>query len=281
MAPGHTPTIKARHLGAILRKKREQYGLDIAQVAADIDVNASTISRIERGLHKSDDDTLRALFNRYHLTFEQQKELTDLAAEAFRAGWWLDHRDVLHDVFAVMEDEASRILSYQSYVAPGILQTDAYARALFAATPAKPSASEVDKRVRARQGRRAILERTDPPQLHAVMSEAVLRQQVGGVEVMRAQLRHLSEIGRRENVTLQVVPYTAGAHAGLEGPFIIFEFEHPDIYDVVHTENLGGSSYSESRAAVERFRLAWGSVVGAALPPDESAAMIAALANER
>jgi transcriptional regulator with XRE-family HTH domain len=273
--------MKARRLGAILKTTREHFGLDLAQVAADIDVNASTVSRIERGLHQSDHETMQALFNRYHLTFDQQRELLDLAAEAFRSGWWLEYGDVLHDVFAVMEDEAHRILSFQSQVVPGLLQTDAYARALFADGLAAPDPWETDdleRRVRARRERRAILDRMNPPQLHAVLGETAIRQQVGGADVMRVQLRRLVEIGGRENVTLQVLPYKAGAHAGMGGPFIIFEFEHPDDPDVVHTENLSGSAYSESRSAVERFRLAWGNVTDAALPPGESADMIAALA---
>lgn len=284
MARGHTPTIKARILGMRLKAIREQYGLDIAQVAADIDVNASTISRIEKGLHRSDQETMRALFDRYHLTFEHERELLDLAAEAFMSGWWLDYRDVLHGFFAVLEDEARRILSYQSQLVPGLLQTDAYARALFSAGPSATDprdTEDVEKRIRARQARRAILERIDPPQLHAVMSESVLRQQIGGTDTMRAQLAHLAQMGRRENVTMQVLPYSAGATAGLEGPFIIFEFDYPDCPAVAHTENLSGSVYSESVAAVERFRLAWGSVVDAALPPKESAVLIEALATER
>jgi len=281
MARGHTPTIKARRLGAILKATREQFGLDLAQVAADIDVNASTVSRIERGLHQSDQETMKALFNRYHLTFDQQRELLDLAAEAFRSGWWLEYGDVLHDVFAVTEDEAHQILSFQSQVVPGLLQTDAYARALFADGLAAPDTWETDdleRRVRARRERRAILDRINPPQLHAVLGETAIRQQVGGTDVMRAQLRHLMEMGQRENVTLQVLPYSAGAHAGLGGPFIIFEFDHEDYPDVVHTENLSGSAYSESKTAVQRFRLAWGSVTDAALTPSKSAEFIAALA---
>jgi len=273
--------MKARRLGAILKATREHFGLDLAQVAADIDVNSSTVSRIERGLHQSDHETMRALFDRYHLTFDQQRELLDLAAEAFRSGWWLEYGDVLHDVFAVMEDEAQRILSYQSQVIPGLLQTDAYARALFETLLAEPDAWEigdVEKRVRARRERRGILDRSNPPHLHAVLAEGALRQQVGGRNIMRAQLEHLTEMGGRPNVTLQVLPYSAGAHAGLSGPFVVFEFEHADDPDVVHSEDLSGSAYSESKGAVARFRLAWGGVTDAALTPSESAEFIAALA---
>jgi transcriptional regulator with XRE-family HTH domain len=274
--------MKARRFGAILKKIREGYGLEIAQVAADIGVSASTVGRIEQGLHKSALATVEGLFRRYELNFDRQKELLDLAAEAFRSGWWIDYGDVLHDFFAVLEDEATRIRSFQSQVVPGILQTDSYARALFTDTlkPEFRHTGSIEKRVQARRLRRGILERPDPPHLHAVLAEAAIRQQVGGRDVMRTQLRHLAEMGQRENIILQVLPFTARAHAGLGGSFVIFEFDHPDDPDIVHTEDLSGSSYSETEQAVARFRLAWDSVVDAALSPGESADLISALMNK-
>lgn len=276
--------MRARRLGRYLAELREHYGLEIAQVARDIDTSHMTIRRVEQGLHQTDLAILEKLFDRYHVDYERRMELLDLAASAFRSGWWLEYGDVLHDVFAVMEDEASRILSFQSQVVPGLLQTDAYARALFESGLAAPDtweAQNVEKRVRARRERRAILDRENPPQLHAVLGEAAVRQQVGGLDVMGGQLSHLAEMATRDNVALQVLPFTAGEHAGLGGSFIVFEFAHPDDPDVVHSENLSGSAYSESESALARFRLAWGSVVDAALAPDESAALLAALVPER
>jgi transcriptional regulator with XRE-family HTH domain len=266
-----------------LTELRERYGLDIAQVAEDIGASHMTIRRVEKGLHQADLAILEKLFDRYQLAYERRMELLDLAASAFRSGWWLEYGDVLHGVFAVMEDEAARILSFQSQVMPGLLQTNAYARALFESGLAAPDtweAQNVEKRVRARSARRAILDRENPPQLHAVLGEAAIRQQVGGPEVMGRQLSHLAEMADHDNVVIQVLPFAAGAHAGLGGSFIVFEFEHEDDPDVVHSENLSGSAYSESESALTRFRLAWGSVVDAALPPDESAALIAALVPE-
>lgn len=284
MAPAHTRTIKARRLGLYLTRLRESYGLDIRAVAERINVSHMTVRRVEQGLHQTDLVILEKLFDTYEVAFERRQELLELAAEAFRSGWWIEYGDVLHGLFAVMEDEATQILSYQSQVIPGLLQTDAYARALFQAALGEPDTWEikdVEKRVRARRERRSVLERMDPPRLHAVLAEGALRQQVGGRNVMREQLEHLAEMSTRSNVTLQVLPYRAGAHAGLSGSFSIFEFPHPDDSDVVHSEDLSGSSYSETRGAVARFRLAWGSVTDAALAPSESAGMIAALASER
>jgi transcriptional regulator with XRE-family HTH domain len=286
MAQAHTRTVKARRLGAYLRRMREDYGLQTQDVARRLEVSHMTVRRIEQGLSKTDLDTLDRLFDVYDVAFERRKELANLAAEAFRSGWWIEYGDVLHGVFAVLEDEASKIRSFQSQLVPGILQIDAYARAVFQAAISDADGriwqkDTVEKQVLARRTRRAILDRPDPPELHVVMSEAVLHQEIGGPEAMAEQLAHIARIGQRENVTVQVLPYRAGAHAGLEGPFILFEFEHPDDPDVVHTENLSGSAYSETPGAVKRFRLAWGSVVDAALPSQESVAMIAALATAR
>jgi transcriptional regulator with XRE-family HTH domain len=283
MATAHTRTVKARRLGRYLVELRKSYGLNIAEVARDIEVSHMTVRRVEQGLHQTDLAILEKLFDRYQVAYERRMELLDLAAEAFRSGWWLEYDDILHDLFAVMEDEAAVIRSFQAQVVPGILQIDAYARALFEAGLAMPDTLEpqdVEKRVRARRERRAILDRPAPPRVHTIVAEAVLRQQVGGPEVMRAQIRHLAEMAERDSVMVQVLPFDSGAHAGLGGSFIIFEFEHSDDPDVVHSENLSGSVYSESPPAVARFRLAWGDIERAALAPDDSVAMLAALISE-
>lgn len=282
MARAHSPTRRARRLGLELRKMRELYGLEIAQVAAETEIHQRTLYRIERGEHQADPANLRKLLNRYRVDFEKQAELLALADSAFRRGWWLDYADVLDDLFAVLEDEADWILSYQCQVVPGLLQVDAYARALFKGGLTTATATETDaieKRVRARRERRGILERPDPPHLHAVLSETVLRQEVGGGEVMCRQLEHLAYMATRDAVTLQVLPFSAGAHTGMTGSFAIFEFADPADPDIAHTENLSGSAYSESEGALARFRMAWGGIADAALAPDESVAMIAALAT--
>ena len=284
MAPAHSPTIRARRLGRELRRLRESFGLDLAEVAQRTAVSYQTLRRIEKGLHQTDVTNLERLFEAYHVDYEKRAELLELATNAFRRGWWLEYSDVLDDLFAVLEDEADWILSYQSQVVPGLLQTDAYARALFRTGVASPSAVDVEnveKRVRARRERRAILERPDPPHLHAVLSEAVLRQEVGGADVMSRQLSYLAEMATRDTVTLQVLPYSVGAHAGMTSPFVIFEFADDADPDIAHAENLSGSAYSESESSLTRFRVAWGSVTDAALAPDESVAMLAALVSER
>lgn len=280
MTAPHSSTVRAKRLGFYLRGLREEHHLSAATVAARIGKHRSTIHRLEAGQTKPDTDLIVELLGVYGVDEAHTLALLDLAENAWRRGWWQEYGDVLDDTFACLEDEANLILSWQVQLVPGLLQTEDYARALFSAGSPQPGHDEIEQRVDARVRRRKLLRRTPAPHLHAILGETALRQEVGGPEVMSAQLHHLLEMGERDNVTIQALPFTAGAHLGMSGPFSIFEFEHPDDLAVAHTENLSGSAYSESASALVRFRLAWGDVVDAALPSDQSADLIAALATE-
>lgn len=288
MAQAHSPTIRARRLGKRLHDLRDTHQLDVKTVAARLRVSHMTIRRLEHGLTKADLGVLQELLDLYGVTTTERLELIHLAENAFRRGWWLEYGDVLDDTFVLLEDEASEIFTWQSLLVPGLLQIDAYARALFEvwprvgpATSLEHTTAEVERRVKARRSRRDILDRPGGPRLHAVLGEAALRQEVGDAETMRDQLAYMVKMASREDITLQVLPYSAGAHPGLSGPFSIFEFEHSEDPAVAHTENLSGSAYPESAEALNRFRLTWGSVTDAALPPQESASMIEALIAPR
>lgn len=280
MTAPHSSTVRAKRLGFYLRGLREEHHLSAATVAARIDRHRATIHRIENGQTKPDPELIVELLGVYGVDEAHKLALLDLAENAWRRGWWQEYGDVLDDTFACLEDEANLIESWQDQLVPGLLQTEDYARTLFSVGSPRPSADEIEQRVDARTRRRKLLRRTPAPHLHAVLSEAALRQEVGGPEIMCAQLHHLLEMGQRDNVTIQALPFAAGAHLGMSGPFSIFEFEHEDDPAVAHTENLSGSAYSESESALARFRLAWGDIVDAALPPDQSAGLIAALATE-
>lgn len=280
MTAPHSSTVRARRLGVYLRGLREEHHLSAATVAARIGRHRSTIHRIESGQTKPDTDLIMELLGVYGVDEAHKLALLDLAENAWRRGWWQEYGDVLDDTFACLEDEACLIQTWQTQLIPGLMQTEDYARALVSAASPRPSKDEIEQRVDARTRRRKLLRRTPAPHLHAVLGEAALRQEVGGPEIMSAQLHHLLEMSRRDNVTIQALPFAAGAHPGLSGPFVIFEFEHEDDPAVAHTENLSGSAYSESESALARFRLAWGDIVGAALPPDKSASLIDSLVQE-
>lgn len=281
MTAPHSPTVRARRLGSYLRQLREQHHLTAATVGARIGKHHSTVHRIEHAKTRPEAEVIESLLDVYGVKKAQRLELLNLAENSWQRGWWQEYDDVLEDSFACLEDEASAIFTWQPQLIPGLLQTDDYAQSLISAGASAPPREEIEQRVDARIRRRKVLRRTPPLQLHAILGETALRQEVGGPDVMRAQLRYLLEVGERDNVTIQVLPFSAGAHPGLSGPFVIFEFAHEDDPAVAYTENLSGSAYLESETALRRFRLAWGDVLDAALSPVQSADFVAALINGR
>lgn len=281
MALRHTPTIRARRLGTYLRKLREQHGKDFAELASMLGVHPATVRRLEQGTHEPNIDVLHRLLGIYGVEHAMRLELIDLAKNAFVRGWWQQYPE-LDGVFLGLEHEASLIRTWQPLFVPGILQTARYAASIFRASAPRPPEDEVEKRVRARVSRQGVLVReANPPCLHAVVGEAALRQTVDDEDVMREQLNHLLEVSSRPNVTIQVLPFAAGAHMGLDGSFVLLGFSHADDPDMAYTENLGGGTYSESEVSLARFRMAWGGVTDAALPLEESMEVLSILATER
>ena len=130
-----------------------------------------------------------------------------------------------------------------------------------------------------RLARQEILAREDRPRLRAVIDEAVIHRVVGGVSVMRGQLRHLAECAQQGKTTIQVVPYRAGAHAGTTGPFVILDYAEATDPDVVYVETLAGDIYLEEPSDVQRYTIAFDRLRAAALHPDESVQLIERLAR--
>jgi hypothetical protein len=145
---------------------------------------------------------------------------------------------------------------------------------MFRNGPRELDRDEVERRVEVRVARQEILARDNRPRLWAVIDEAVIRRLVGGTEVMRGQLHHLTDATQQGKTTIQVVPYQAGAHAGTTGPFVILDFEEPTDPAVVYVETLAGDIYLEERSDVNRYTLAFDRLVAAALHPDDSVRLI-------
>jgi hypothetical protein len=142
-------------------------------------------------------------------------------------------------------------------------------------------AAEVDRRIAARTARRqALFDRSTPPQIHIVLDEAAIRREIGGAEVMRYQLAAVIDASERSNITIQVLPFTAGAHAGMKGEFVILDFPDPEDPPVAYVEGLMGDLYLESEGELELFHGAWAHVVEEALNVDDSLALLGALAKE-
>jgi transcriptional regulator with XRE-family HTH domain len=275
-------TVRARRLGRELRQYRENAELTIIEAAKRLGWDRTKIGRLEGAqVGKPKPGEITELLDLYGVPSPKRDALLQLARDARRRGWWTAFGDVFDGTFPGLEDEASDFWSWENQVVPGLLQTDAYAWAVLSAADQTGDPEQVHRRVQARMARRPLLNRPDnPPRFHSVLDEAVLRRQVGGPDVMEAQLAGLLAMTRQPNIKIQVLPFEAGAHAGVDGSFVILGFPNDADPDVVFVDLLAGGIYPESEQTVRRHRLAFKRLTEAALSPDESAGLIADL-NQR
>jgi transcriptional regulator with XRE-family HTH domain len=249
MSSSPSPTVRRKRLGIELRRLREQASLTCEEVGQRLDCSGTRISRIETGRISVRPGDVRELLEIYGVVGTEADSLVQLAREARQKGWWHTYGRLLPNWFEAyvgLEAAAVRLRDFQSMVMPGLLQTEDYARAVLRAAPNPGSTEDIDRQVALRMERQAILDQANPPDLWVVLSESIIRVQVGGVGVMRAQLRRLIDVAGRSNVTLQVLPFTTAAHVQPISPFTILEF--PDIADptVVYLEHLTGSLFLET-----------------------------------
>jgi transcriptional regulator with XRE-family HTH domain len=257
-------------------------GLSREEVARQLEWSTSTLFRIETGRSRPQPGNVRTLLELYGVTGAERDGLIQLTREARQPGWWHSFRDVLpnpYEVYIGLEAGAASIRNFEPVVVPGLLQTADYAREIFRNGPIELDPEEVERLLEVRVARQQVLGREDRPRLWAVIDEAVIHRVVGGVSVMRGQLRHLAECARQGKTTIQVVPYRAGAHAGAIGAFVVLDF--PQVTDpaVVYVETLAGDIYLEEGSDVARYTIAFDRLVAAALHPDDSMQMIERLAR--
>ncbi|WP_137815009.1 helix-turn-helix domain-containing protein [Gandjariella thermophila] len=280
MARGKSPTVRRRRLVNELRRLRESAGLTIEEVAEKLECSASKISRIETGRVGVGPRDVRDMLALYGVDSAQVDELVQLAREARRKAWWTAYGDVVPGPYVGLEAEAESVRTYQGLLIPGLLQSEGYIRALIRQVRSDVSEEEINRRVQVRAARQALLVEDDPLTLWAVVDEAALRRLVGGRAVMREQLDRLREAVTLPNVTLQVAPFSAGGHAGMDGPFVILGFpEHRDP-DVVYIESTRSGVYLEHSEDVQRYASMFEQLTASALPPDQSDALIAAIARD-
>ncbi|HEY2552009.1 MAG TPA: helix-turn-helix transcriptional regulator [Streptosporangiaceae bacterium] len=277
------PTVRRRRLGSELRRLRELHSLKLDEVAEQLGLASSTLSRIETGKAPTRTAYLSAMLQLYGVTDPgQQQVLLDMAREGHRKGWWAAYEDVLPTGFGVyvgLEAEASSVRAYESSVLHGLLQTEDYARAVMTAVRRKLGPAEIERLVTLRLQRQEVILRADPLELWLILDEAVLRRMMGSPELTRAQLIHLAEASQWPSITLQVLPFSSGLHPSLNGPFAILEFPERYDPDVVYTEGVAGHAFLERerdvRACAETFDL----LRAAALSPADSTELIRDLAS--
>ncbi len=283
MAVNPSPTVRRKRLGTELRRLREQACLTCGSVGQRLDCSGTRISRIETGRISVRPGDVRELLEVYGVAGEAADVLVELAREARRKGWWHRFGPVMPswlEPYLGLEAEAARLRDFQSMVLPGLVQTEDYTRAILRAAPgAEGRASDIEPQVALRMERQTVLDGAAPPELRLVLSEGALRVQVGGPEVMRAQLRKLAEVARRSQVTLQVLPAGAAAHVQAVGPFTILDFADPADPPVVYTEHLTGSLVLDDPGEVRAYTAVFERLRAEALDPGPSLDLIAASAS--
>lgn len=281
--PRPTPTVRLRRLAAEIRRLREAAGLTQEEVAERTGKDRSTLYRLESAQQRPQRATLIQLLDLYGASQEQRTELLTVLREAGQLGWMQPLRADLPPVYSDyigFESEARSISNYESLYIPGLLQTEEYARAVIRGTLPYASTEEVETRVSARLERQAQLSGDDPLQLWAIMDEAAVRRIVGGRPVMREQLVRLHEAAALPNVTVQVVPYEAGAHPGMPGAFIVLEFPDPVDQSLVYTESLAGGLFLEDDLEIRRYILLFDHLRAAAMRPGQTLTLLAEIAEE-
>ncbi|WP_255953017.1 helix-turn-helix domain-containing protein [Streptomyces odontomachi] len=274
-------TVLGRQLGDELKRLREAAGVSMAEAAEVLECTRAKISRMENGHVPVRAPDLSALMSSYRIEDRETRErLSALARKANRRrrdGWWHQYGSVLGDAYRdqiEMEAICDRVRTYEAQLIPGLLQTPEYGRAVTVASRAWQTPEEIEQFVEVRLSRQKRLTDESPLELWVVLAEGVLRQQVGGASVMRDQLEHVLTMADLPNVTVQIMPFSRGAHAGMFGPYVLMSFPQASSLDLVLTEIPSGNMWVEREPEVAYYRALFDDARKSALPPTESLALI-------
>jgi transcriptional regulator with XRE-family HTH domain len=253
VAEARSPVLRRRELGALLRALRTERGMTVEQVADSLLCSPSKVSRLETGQRGASQRDIRDLSDLYQVDPAQREHLERLARQGRGQAWWQPY-GLPYETYVGLEAAATCISDYEPGVFPGLLQVPDYARAIHEAAMPKLGPAVIEQRIEVRLVRQAVLTRQEPPppQLEAIMDEAVLHRRVGGPGVMSAQLDRVIEASGLPNVTIRVLPFEAGAHPALDSTFILLEFEEESLPGVVYVEGLVGHLYPERSQDVQR-----------------------------
>lgn len=268
------PTLRRRELGMLLRALRTERGLTVEQVAEELLCSASKVSRMETGVRRPTARDFRDLWELYGVASPSERErMTRLAAEGNIRGWWQDYELDYFNSYVALEQEATSLSYYQSAAVPGLVQTPAYARAMHEIWLPELPLERIDRMIEVRAKRQQLLVREPPLRVWAVLDEAVLHRVVGGATVMKEQLDRLTEVATLPHVTIQVIPFSVGAHPAMESTFNILDFEGA-VPSVVFVEGLIGFMYLEKSQDITRYLQVFEYLCTQALSPKESIHLI-------
>lgn len=282
-----TPTVRRLQLGNELRHARHAASMELTEAAEILGCAATKISRIELGQSGITKGDLLLLLQQYGDAEDHKQWMVELARTRSARGRWSGYRASFPEWFRMyvdLETDASDMRQVQSELVPGILQTEAYIRALETSSP-RANDSDVDANVRARQERQAIFTRDDPPAAAFILSESCLRRQIGTRAVMKDQVRYLEDLALMNNIHLQVMPFEAQTYSGaISYDFTLLTIPTPgtsaDDLEFVYVESFDDARYLDSKEAVSDYVSLWNRLQAAALGPKESLNLLGTVAKQ-
>jgi transcriptional regulator with XRE-family HTH domain len=277
-------TMRMRYVGRVLGEWRAKAGLTGDVVAERLNWARSKISKLENASQTITPADVISMAVVYGVAETDRDELVDEVQHATERGWWLSYGDAVtarqFDRYVDFESEAVSLVNFEIDLVPGLLQTEDYARSIARAFTPAADLAQIQHRVELRKRRQARLFADHPIEFDAVVNEVALRQLVGGASVMRDQLRHLVRIAHLPNVSIRMIPFTAGAYPTMGRPFVILRFDRPEWPDVAYQENLNSCIYVENPVEVAQYLAGYSGLCERALGKDETLAAIEALAAE-
>jgi transcriptional regulator with XRE-family HTH domain len=278
------PPVRRRLVGRALRRYRENLGYSLGDAARILECDASKISRIETGQRGIRAKELRELLGEYGIEGEQLTILLTLADPRGAFGWHRDYRDILPGAwedYLIMETAATRVWEYEAQRVPALLQTPGYARALAETDPALQNDAVRDRAVEAVLARQQAILEEHRPEVHLVIGQAALHQQVGSPQVLEEQLRRMAETAADSGtVTVQVLPFESGAHAAAgDGSLGILQFTGTAGLGLVHLGGIAGGVCLEERCDLVAYAGAFDQVRAFAASPTQSALLLRGLAG--
>ncbi|MFE3741141.1 helix-turn-helix domain-containing protein [Streptomyces sp. NPDC059134] len=280
MPAGGKPTVRSRRLGTALKRYRLAAQMDQSQAAEVIAASTAKISRMESGHVSCRVIDVRLLMGAYGVTDRSKAaHLEDLAKRSNRRGWWLEHAAHLHADYLEhisLEDDATYIREWEPVLMPGLLQTPSYAEAVIAAGHDYVTPELVEQLVKVRQGRQGKIEEGGAAYT-AIIWEPVIRHALVGDDIHQEQLTRTLEMAKRKNVTVQILPFTAGLKAGVTSAFASFSFDSEPAVQAVTLENLRGTSILEGADDLTAYANMFDELRSTALAPEASAQLIRAV----
>lgn len=269
------PVLGRRRLAQALRSYRVSADRTIAEVADHLECSPAKVSRMETGAVKVRAQDLRAMTELYGIEETERELLYSLVRQSRQRAWWHAYTDVVPPESAILyglEDGAVSIEQFAPSLVPGLLQTEGYARALIES--AGGDGTQLERRVQLRLRRQELLLRPQPCELHVLLDESVVHGLIGGRDVMAEQLTRLLDVGALPHVSVQVLPFEAGAHPAAGVAFTLFDFSTRSAAPVVYTEQLSRNSYVDQADEIATYRSAWEKACELAAPPERSLEMV-------